>query len=182
MDQNIKGVLEGCAMRQRDSQKLLYEQFYPYAMSISIRYIKDQQLAEQAVNDSYMKVFKNIKKFDHNKPFKPWFRQILVNTSIDHLNKRKKFKMNTDITEANQIPDREDILSSISYNELINLVHQLSHAYKTIFNMYVIDGFKHEEIANKLGISIGTSKSNLNKARTKLKTMIAEQLIINQHG
>ena len=182
MDQEIKEVLQGCALRKRASQKALYERYYPYAMSISIRYIKDQQIAEHAVNDSYMKVFKNIKKFDHNKAFKPWFRQILVNTSIDHLNKKNKLKMSTHITEADQVPDREDILSSISYKELITYVHSLSDAYRTIFNMYVIDGFKHEEIANKLGISIGTSKSNLNKARTKLKTMIAEHLIIKQHG
>lgn len=182
MDQEIKNVLKGCAKRKRSSQKELYEQYYPYAMSISIRYIKDQQLAEHAVNDSYMKVFKNITKFDFNRPFKPWFRQILVNTSIDHLNKKNKLKMNTEISAANQIPDREDILSSISYKELITLVHSLSDAYRTIFNMYVIDGFKHEEIANKLGISIGTSKSNLSKARTNLKAMIAEHLSIKQHG
>ena len=182
MDQEIKNVLKGCAQRERSSQKTLYERFYPYAMSISIRYIKDQQLAEQAVNDSYMKVFKNIKQFDYDRPFKPWFRQILVNTSIDHLNKKNKLKMNTEISNANQIPDREDVLSSISYKELITLVHSLSDAYRTIFNMYVIDGFKHKEIANKLGISVGTSKSNLNKARTKLKTMIAEHQIIKQHG
>jgi len=182
MEQEIRNVLMGCAQRKRSSQKALYERFYPYAMSISVRYIKDQQLAEQAVNDSYMKVFKNINKFDFNKPFKPWFRQILVNTSIDYLNKKNKLKMDTEISEANQIPDREDILSSISYKELISLVHSLSDAYRTIFNMYVIDGFKHKEIASKLGISIGTSKSNLNKARKKLKVMIAEHLIINQHG
>jgi len=182
MDHKTKNILEGCALRNRSSQKELYQRYYSYAMSISIRYIKDQQLAEQAVNDSFMKVYKNIQKFNLEKAFKPWFRQILVNTSIDQLNKKKRFNMNSDLSVANQLADREQILSSISYKELIGLVHSLSDAYRTIFNMYVIDGFKHEEIANKLGISIGTSKSNLSKARTKLQAMIAEQLIVNQNG
>ncbi len=182
MDHKTRNILEGCALRNRSSQKELYQRYYPYAMSISIRYINDQQLAEQAVNDSFMKVYKNIRKFNIEKAFKPWFRQILVNTSIDQLNKKKRFNMNSDLSAANELADREQILSSISYKELIGLVHSLSDAYRTIFNMYVIDGFKHEEIAKKLGISVGTSKSNLSKARTKLKAMIAEQLIVKQNG
>lgn len=176
MDQKINEILKGCMSRKRMSQKQLYEIYYPYSMSIAIRYIQDQQIAELAVNDSFMKVFNNIKKFDLNKSFKPWLRQIIVNTSIDHLKKKNKYKMNTNISEAEKISSREHILSSIAYEELLLLVHKLSDAYRTVFNMYVIDGFKHEEIANKLGITVGTSKSNLNKARTKLKVLIANQL------
>jgi RNA polymerase sigma-70 factor (ECF subfamily) len=146
-------------------------------MSIAVRYIQDQQIAELAVNDSFMKVFNNIKKFDLNKSFKPWLRQIIVNTSIDHLKKKNKHRMNTNISEAENVSERENILSSISYEELLQIVHKLSDAYRTVFNMYVIDGFKHEEIANKLGISIGTSKSNLSKARAKLKMLINKQVL-----
>jgi RNA polymerase sigma-70 factor (ECF subfamily) len=182
MDQKIKLVLEGCIDKNRKSQKTLYEMFYAYAMSIAIRYIKDQQLAEVAVNEGFLKVFNNLGKFDLNRPIKPWLRQIVVNTSLDHLKKKNKLKVNTDITEATQLADRENILSNISYQELIALVHSLSDAYRTIFNMYVIDGFKHEEIAKKLGISVGTSKSNLSKARGKLRTMISNQLIMQENG
>ena len=182
MDQKLRNILSDCVLQKRSAQKELYKLFYPYAMSIAIRYIKDQQIAEMAVNDSYLKVFNNIKKFNLEKPFKPWLRQILVNTSIDHLNKKNKLKMNTSISEAQHLADRENILSSISYEELIGLVHTLSDAYRTIFNMYVIDGFKHEEIANKLGISVGTSKSNLSKARAKLKALISQQLIMQENG
>lgn len=177
MDQKINEILKGCMARDRLSQKQLYEIYYPYSMSIAIRYIQDQQIAELAVNDSFMKVFNNMKKFDLNKSFKPWLRQIIVNTSIDHLKKKNKHKLNSSISEAENLSERENILSSISYDELIQLVHKLSDAYRTVFNMYVIDGFKHEEIANKLGITIGTSKSNLNKARTKLKVLINNQLL-----
>ena len=177
MDQKINEILKGCMARDRLSQKQLYEIYYPYSMSIAIRYIQDQQIAELAVNDSFMKVFNNMKKFDLNKSFKPWLRQIIVNTSIDHLKKKNKHKLNSSISEAENLSERENILSSISYDELIQLVHKLSDAYRTVFNMYVIDGFKHEEIAHKLGITIGTSKSNLNKARTKLKVLINNQLL-----
>ncbi len=176
MDRKIDEILKGCKARKRLSQKQLYEIYYPYSMSVAIRYIQDQQIAELAVNDSFMKVFNNMKKFDLDKAFKPWLRQIIVNTSLDHLKKKKKHR-SSNISEAENISERENILSSISYDELINLVHKLSDAYRTVFNMYVIDGFKHEEIANTLGISIGTSKSNLNKARTKLKVLINNQLL-----
>ena len=182
MDHKINKILKGCVLRDRSSQKQLYEIYYPYSMSIAVRYIQDQQIAELAVNDSFMKAFNNMKKYDLDKPFKPWLRQILVNTSIDHLKKKKKHSMNTNISEAENLSSRETILSNISYQELLGLVHKLSDAYRTVFNMYVIDGFKHEEISNKLNISIGTSKSNLNKARTKLKALIAEQLIIQKNG
>lgn len=178
MDQKLILLLKGCVQRDRRCQRQVYEIYFPYSMSIAIRYIQDQQIAESAVNDSFLKIFNNIKKFDLSKPFKPWLRQILVNTSIDHLKKKNKLKMNTNISEADNLSDRENILSSISYDELIGLVHTLSDAYRTVFNMYVIDGFKHEEISNKLGITIGTSKSNLSKARAKLKALISNQLII----
>ena len=177
MDQKINNILKGCVARERLSQKQLYEIYYPYSMSIAVRYIQDQQIAELAVNDSFMKVFNNIKKFDLDKSFKPWLRQIIVNTSIDHLKKKNKHRMNTSISEAEHLSERENILSSISYEELLQIVHKLSDSYRAVFNMYVIDGFKHEEIANKLGISIGTSKSNLSKARAKLKLLINKQVL-----
>jgi len=184
MDQKIKTILKGCLLQDRSSQKKLHERFYSYSMSISVRYLQDYQLAELAVNDSFMKVFNNIEKFDFEKPFKPWFRRILVNTSLDHLKKNKKHtdNINTNISEAENISDQEHILSNISYQELLDLVHKLSDAYRNVFNMYVIDGFKHEEISHKLNISVGTSKSNLSKARTNLKALIAEQLIIQENG
>jgi len=163
MDQKIRTILKGCLLQDRSSQKKLHERYYSYSMSIAVRYLQDYQLAELAVNDSFMKVFNNIEKFDFEKPFKPWFRRILVNTSLDHLKKNKKHtaNINTNISEA---------------------VHKLSDAYRNVFNMYVIDGFKHEEISQKLNISVGTSKSNLSKARTNLKALIAEQLIIQENG
>lgn len=182
MSATLNSILVGCVKQDRQSQKLLYKEFYSYGMSVAIRYIKDESEAELIVHDGFLKVFNNVKKFDQSKAFKPWFRQIVVNTSIDYLKKQKRLMMNSNISEAENKADRENILSSISYKELIAMVHSLSDAYRTVFNMYVIDGFKHEEIAKTLNISVGTSKSNLSKARTKLKALISKQLMATNNG
>ncbi len=182
MQRDINSILQGCIEQHMPSQKRLYKEFYSYGMSVAIRYIKDESEAEMIVHDGFLKVFKNVKKFDTQKAFKPWFRQIIVNTSIDYLKQQKRLMMKSSLSEAEHKADRENILSHISYKELIAMVHTLSDAYRTVFNMYVIDGFKHEEIANTLNISIGTSKSNLNKARTKLKALINKQLMATNNG
>lgn len=169
-------VILGCRRRQRSSQHELYKRFYAYGMSITIRYADDEDEAVQVLNDSFMKVFRHIKKYDLDKPFKPWFRQVVVNTAINHVRKQEKFKREVQMDEARNISTDEDILGRISYQELMAMVQSLTAAYRTVFNMYVIDGFKHEEIARALGISVGTSKSNLSKARNKLREMIHKNL------
>jgi len=147
-------------------------------MSIGIRYVKNEDDAIHVLNDSFMKVYKRISKYDSKYDFKPWFRKIVVNTSIDHIKKQKNMQMKSQIEDAKNISTREDILSRIGYKDLIKLVQSLSTAYRTVFNMYVIDGFKHEEIAKSLNISVGTSKSNLSKARAQLRDMVSKQLNI----
>jgi len=141
-----------------------------------MRYSRNEDDAVEIVNDSFMKVFKNIDKFNAQQPFKPWFRRILINTSINHLKKNEKFKKQESMDNHRDIMATEDILSKINYQEMIKLVQTLSTAYRTVFNMYVIDGFKHNEIAKILGISVGTSKSNLAKAKGKLREMISRNL------
>jgi len=141
-----------------------------------MRYVNNEAEAISVVNDGFFKVFKNVKKYDLEKPFKPWFRKILVNTAINQLKKLKKFKMEVSMDEAKNISTREDALSRIGYQELMTMVQSLSLAYRTVFNMYVIDGFKHREIAEKLGITVSTSKSNLTRARAKLQDLVLAKI------
>ena len=169
-------IIQGCCNRNRKSQNALYRLFYPYGMSICIRYVDSEAAAVSVVNDGFLKVFRNVKKYDSKKPFKPWFRKILVNTAINQLKKQKKFKMEVSMDEAKNISTREDALSRIGYQELMAMVQSLSLAYRTVFNMYVIDGFKHQEIAEKLGITVSTSKSNLTRARAKLQGLVSEKI------
>ena len=178
MKENLQNIILGCRKGDRKCQHDLYKLYYSYGMSVGIRYVKGEDEAIHVLNDSFMKVFSKISKYDNKYDFKPWFRKIVVNTAIDYIKKQKKLHMKSNIDDAINISSREDILSRIGYKELIGLVQSLSTAYRTVFNMYVIDGFKHEEIAKKLNISVGASKSNLSKARARLRDMVTEQLNI----
>ena len=178
MEENLPNIIQGCRNADRKSQHELYKLYYSYGMSVGIRYVKNEDEAIHILNDSFMKVFTRISKFDSKYDFKPWFRKIVVNTAIDYMKKQKQLQMKSQIEDANNVSSREDILSRIGYKDLITLVQSLSTAYRTVFNMYVIDGFKHNEIAKILNISVGTSKSNLSKARAQLRDMVTKQLNI----
>jgi len=168
----FRKIIDGCIRKDRPSQNQLYKLFYAYGMSVCIRYVNSESEALIVLNDGFLKVFQNIKKFDLDKSFKPWFRKIIVNTALSHLKSQKKYNMEVDIDNAEYVPTNEDILSKISYKELTAMIQTLSSAYRTVFNMYVIDGFKHDEIAEQLGITVSTSKSNLARARVKLRDLV----------
>lgn len=167
-------LLEGCLRGDRVSQKLLYKEYYNYGMSISLRYAGNRDEASEILNDSFMKIFSNLKKFDLQKPFKPWLRKILVNTSINHYHKKQREIRVEEMQKAKNEWDSEKILSGISYQEVIGLLQKLPPAYRTVFNLYVIEGYTHEEIAGMLNIATGTSKSNLFKAKEQLKLILSD--------
>lgn len=116
-----------------------------------------------------MKIFKYLKSFDTSKPFQPWFRRIMVNSSIDHFKKEGKYQQQVGLEDALAHEIAGDQLDLISYQEILELVRELPPAYRAVFNLYAIEGYKHEEIADLLGISVGTSKSNYFKAKRKLQ-------------
>jgi RNA polymerase sigma factor (sigma-70 family) len=171
-----------CALNSRESQKVLYNSFYGYAMAICDRYTNNQEDAIEILNDGFLKIFREI---HHYKPaytdvvssFKGWLRKIMVYTAIDHFRKNHKHKMVTDLDNVvYQIPSiSEDAIDKISHEEIIRSIQDLTPAYRTVFNLFVIEGLSHEEIADKLGISIGTSKSNLSKARRQLQKILFKQ-------
>lgn len=146
-------------------------------MSISLRYADSRDHAAEILNDAFMKVFDNIRSYDPDRPFKPWLRMIIVNTAINHFHKYKNNGYFEEYEESeNKIGRDERIISGISYREIIDMIQQLSPAYKTVFNLYVIEGFKHKEIARMLDISVGTSKSNLHKAKKALQSILEKNL------
>ena len=170
-------IIKGCRKQKRESQKELYQMYYAYGMSITLRYTESRDQAAAVLNDAFMKVFTNIKKYDANRPFKPWFRRILINTAINQYHKTKKQQQLTEfLSSDHQIQEDETIISGISYQELIEMVQKLTPAYRTVFNLFVIEGFKHEEIAGMLDISVGTSKSNLSKAKRNLRAILEHYL------
>lgn len=174
--------IRGCALNQRESQKKLYNSFYGYAMSICDRYTGKEEDACEILNDAFIKIFKEIHHFkpayaDVVSSFKGWLRKIMVYTAIDHFRKNHKFQNVVEIETAiiHMPVETETAFDKISYDEIIRFIQQLSPAYRTVLNLFIVEGFSHEEIAGQLGISIGTSKSNLAKARKQLQKILYQQ-------
>ncbi len=162
-------VVEACRDNNRLAQKKLYQHFYGYGLSVAFRYVNNREDAVEILNTSFVKVFKNLDSYDLEKPFKPWIRRILVNTSIDFLRVRKRITESRDIETVPEPGRDESVTSQLAYEEVLKLIQQLSPSYRAVFNLFVIEGYKHEEIADMLDISVGTSKSNLFKAKAHLK-------------
>ena len=174
--------VEGAAINKRESQKVLYSSFYGYAMAICDRYANKQDDAVEILNDGFLKIFKEI---HHYKPaytdvvssFKGWLRKIMVYTAIDHFRKNHKHSIVTQLDSVvYQVSSRhEDAVDKLSYEEIIRAIQWLSPGYRTVFNLFIIEGLSHEEISNQLDISVGTSKSNLSKARKQLQKILFKQ-------
>lgn len=142
-------------------------------MSICLRYSDDREEAAELLNEAFMKIFTNLKKFDLTKPFIPWLRKILINTCINNF-RRKKIELTSELENDHGHQASDDILSGISYREILDMIRKLSPAYRAVFNLYVIEGYKHEEIAELLNISVGTSKSNLAKAKKNMQIILRD--------
>ena len=168
-----------CALNNRESQKVIYSSFYGYAMTICDRYINNQEDAVEILNDGFLKIFKEIHHYhpayaDVVSSFKGWLRKIMVYTAIDHFRKYHKHRMVTELdTVVYQVESiNEDAVEKLAYEEIIRAIQDLSPGYRTVLNLFIIEGFSHDEIAKQLGISVGTSKSNLSKARKQLQKIL----------
>jgi len=137
-----------------------------------MRYVKNQLEARTVLNEGFYKIFRNLTKYDQTLAFLPWFKTIMINCALDYLRKNEKFKNQLSLDEISNVSIDAEAISTLSFEELLLIVDRLPTAYRTVFNMYVVDGYKHEEISNRLGISVGTSKSNLSRAKQKLRKMI----------
>lgn len=181
-DYKLEHIIQGCIKANRDSQKQLYKLYYGLSMSICMRYSNNHTEAEEVINDSFLKIFKKIADFkpshlNFEASFVGWIKKILINTSIDHYRKNNKAHTiallddsHIVITENSASP-----IDNMSFKEILELVQMLSPTYRTVFNLYVLDGYKHDEISKHLKISVGTSKSNLAKARINIQKMLQQK-------
>lgn len=182
-EESLQRLIDGCVQQERSSQKALYELFYGFAMAICLRYAGNRYEAAEIMNEGFYKVFTNLQTYDSNRPFKPWIGRIMTNTAIDYYRANYKTNQFEELDEAGSTSDNSSVVEKMAYQDLLVLIQQLSPAYRTVFNLYAIDGFAHNEIAQILDISIGTSKSNLHKARQKLQEMIQnEAKLVNEKG
>jgi RNA polymerase sigma factor (sigma-70 family) len=177
---NLQLTIANCIKNDHRDQKALYEKYYGYCLKTVFRYIYHYDKAVDAVNDGFVKIFRNIGKFQYNDVenlemmLMGWMRTIMVNTAIDFLRKNNFVPEIGDISESvwMQEDKSQSAEQALLYKELIREIKKLPPAYRAVFNMYVIDGYNHQEIASQLGIAVGTSKSNLSKARVYLQKIL----------
>ena len=180
--ENLAVTIQGCRKFDPKHQKMLYEHFFGYCLKIVFRYVYRYESAVDIVNDGFVKIFRGFDRFmvQDEETTEPqlmgWIRTIMINAAIDHLRKNNflpEIGSLSDVAwavEDKSQPSDKDLL----YKELILQIKKLSPAYRAVFNLYVIDGYTHQEIAAQLGISVGTSKSNLSKARIILQNIIKQ--------
>lgn len=178
-----RDFIQACVARERWAQRKLYEDYYGPLMGVCLRYSNNRDDALDILHDGYLKIYKNIKSYQPGTSLIAWMRRIMVNTAIDFYRKQTR-RRTEDITQAYAVESYEpDAVSVIAAEEILKSIQTLSPAYRAVFNLYVIEGYSHKEIAVMLEITESTSRSNLVKARNKLREMlIADKTTYDKQG
>lgn len=178
------GIIDGCLAGERRSQQQVYELFYGKMMAVCLRYTKNHDQAKDILQDGFIKVFRSMEHFNREGSFEGWIRRIMVNTAIDHFRRARHSYLllgeDRSMEEFEDLPDEEEDagqndLPDLKPADVINAMQKLTPAYRTVFNLYVFEGMTHKEIADTLSINIGTSKSNLAKAKFNLKRLLSKK-------
>jgi len=165
-------LIRRCSEGEPRAQELLYRRYFSFAMSVCVRYTRDQYEAMEIVNDSYMKALGSIEEFDGSKPFRSWYGRILVNSAIDNYRRNAKHTSHLQIGDLEITEEQEPTVSAeLSANEILSLFSRLPDNYRVTFNLYEIEGYSHEEIGQMLEISTSTSRSNLSRAKKMLREL-----------
>ena len=172
--QELNEMIAQCKLGNRRAQNQIFERFFGKMSSVCRRYISDRDESQDIVQTGFIKVFSNIEKYNGEGSFEGWVRRIMSNTAIDYIRKQKKIFVSVDATDYDWLAEQES--DEIAWNQtlisetdrVMEEIQNLSPAYKLVFNMYVIEDYSHNEISELLGISVGTSKSNLSKAKRNL--------------
>lgn len=168
-------VIEGCIRGEIRFQEMLYRMFYGFGMSVCLRYHPQRSDALELLNDSFMKVFENISRFDKERPFRSWFRRILVNSCLDRYRENKRFQLQTHWDEEDVMVDAGPI-EKMNADEILAMLADLPELYRLVFNLFEVEGYSHDEIAGMLHIAPGTSRSHLSRAKNLLRKAYLEKL------
>ena len=170
-------LIKACIRKDRDAQELLYKEYYSKMMGVCLRYSNNQDDALDILHEGFIKIFKNIAKYQPGTSLVAWMRRIMVNTAIDFYRKNVRRRTEDLETAYSVSTNAPDAISQVTEKEILLAIQTLSPAYRSVFNLYVIEGYSHKEIADQLGITESTSRSNLVKARHKLKAILAAKFI-----
>lgn len=176
LNYKIQDLIKGCKKRDAECQKQLFRAYYGRMLGVCLRYCNNKQDAQDVTQEGFIKLFEKIDLYDNTGSFDGWIRRIFINLSLDYLRKNKIHLISIDsetypidLLETSDQDFDESLLNRISQEKLIEEIQKLSPVYRTVLNLFIYEGCSHEEISQELGISVGTSKSNLSKAKGNLK-------------
>lgn len=173
-EQLVKSCLKGNATAQR----ALYEHFKVPMFRLCLRYAKDRPEAEDLLQDGFIRVFSDLYQYKFNGALGGWIRRVMVNVALQHIRKNKKMSNIVELeTVADDYQTDEDVFSNMGVKALTKMIQKLPPGYRAVFNMYVIEGYSHKEIAEKMGFTIGSSKSQLSKAKALLRKMLEKTML-----
>ncbi len=178
---HIDEIVQGCKENQAKWQRMLYNLFAQKMMGICMRYCKNEELAKDAMQEGFVKVFNHIQNFKEESKVETWMTRIMINTTLNHLRRDKKYLFIEDNENVSNYVDSQfdvsaDSIQKLSHAELINMLQEIPEGYRIVFNMYAIEGYTHKEIGETLGINEGTSKSQLNRARKHLQELVGRKM------
>ena len=168
-------LIKGCLRRDRNAQKQLYDMYSSKMYGLCYRYVKDVMEAEDILVTAFMKVFDKIAQFKSEGSFEGWIRRIVVNEALTYLRRHRSMYLETELEAADREPDYNSLSDHLEAEDLLKMIQELPTGYRIVFNLYAIDGYSHKEIAEQLGISENTSKSQLSRARTYLQKVLQDK-------
>ena len=170
---NEEELINGCIKGDKKAQRQLYELYSKSMLVVSSRYAKSTLEAEDILQEAFIKVFKNIKKFRRESKLGTWIKRIVVNTALNHQRSKLYLYPMVDVNEMHDLKeDKENVLSGFHFEDLLKMIQALPSGCQVIFNLYAIEGYQHDEIAKSLNINVGTSKSQYARAKYLLRNMI----------
>ena len=174
LDKEDQKLIEECLKGQSLAQEKLFKKFYGIMLGICLRYTNNRNEAKEVLQEGFIKVFNNLHTYKYDGTLPGWMKRIMVNTAIDKYRKRISEPVSYDIPDTFSADD--DVVSTLNKNDLLECINRLPAGYRAVFNLFVIEGYSHREIAEKLGINEGTSKSQLVKAKLHLQYLIAKRM------
>ena len=175
MARDINHIIELCKKEDPSAQRELYDRYSSLMFAICLRYTKQYEDAEDVLIESFYKILSRISSYKGQGSFEGWMKRITVNEALMSLRKKNVLNLSVELSNITEPAYDDDIISKLAYEELIDLLNELPTGYRTVFNLYVVEGYKHKEIAQELGISINTSKSQLILAKKKLRELVKKK-------
>ncbi len=173
-EQELENLIKACKKNRPDAQRKLYDKLSGKMFGVCLQYAKDYTEAEDILQDGFIKMFTKIDQYDFKGSFEGWVRRIMVNCALERFRKHNLLYPVSDIHDYDYKFSYDDVMGEISSKELLNMIQELTPQYKVVFNLYAIEGYSHQEISEMLNISVGTSKSNLSRARVILQEKVKE--------